>query len=68
MSNLAGMNLALSMLEGPKCPPIDIDTFYVDTADGIKTVSFLLEYYNAQIEKQKKAKEKRTKGKTKNGA
>lgn len=53
MSNLAGMNLALSRLDSPKLPPIDIDTFYIDTVDGIKTVAFLQEFYNKWVEKQK---------------
>lgn len=60
MANLAGMNLALSRLDGPKCPPIDIDTFYVDTVDGIKTVAFLQEFYNKCVKEQReKAAEKK---------
>ena len=58
MSNLAGMNLALSRLDGPKCPPIDIDTFYIGTVDGIKTVAFLQEFYNKWVEKQKEQNKK----------
>lgn len=58
MSSLAGMNLALSRLDGPKCPPIDIDTFYIDTVDGVKTVAYLQRFYNEWVEKQKEQNKK----------
>ena len=56
--SIAKMNLALSRLDGPKCPPIDIDTFYIDTVDGIKTVADLQRFYNEWVEKQKEQNKK----------
>ena len=67
MSTLAGMNLALSRLDGPKCPVIDIDTFYIDTKNGIKTVSFLLAFYNEKAETEIKQTSKKGRSK-KSGA
>lgn len=56
MSNLAGMNLALSRLNNG----VNINTLYVDTIDGKKTVAFLVKFYNECIvEKQKRENKKK---------
>lgn len=53
MGNLAGMNLALSRLNKPST---DV---YVETIDGLKTITFLVEYYNrCQKEKQNEENKK----------